>query len=77
MKRIYLLLVCAFTSILAMAQNGGGADINVDINKASDSAGGFPWLWVVGALVFIVLLVALLGGRGTDRVVEKKTIIRE
>ncbi len=77
MKRIYFLLVLAFSSLMAMAQNGGGADINVDINKAGDSAGGFPWLWVIGGIVFIVLLVALLGGRGTDRVVEKKTIIRE
>jgi hypothetical protein len=77
MKRIYLLLLLAFSSIMAMAQNGGGADINVDINKTGGNAGGFPWLWVIGAIVFIVLLVALLGGRGTDRVVEKKTVIRE
>jgi hypothetical protein len=61
MKRIYLLLLLAFSSIMAMAQNGGGADINVDINKTGGNAGGFPWLWVIGAIVFIVLLVALLG----------------
>lgn len=77
MKRIYFLLVLAFSSFMTMAQNGGGADINVDINKSGDSAGGFPWLWVIGAIVFIVLLVALLSGRGTDRVIEKKTVIRD
>jgi hypothetical protein len=64
---------------MAMAQGGSGADVNVDITKTgSTGGGGFPWLWVVGAIVFIVLLIALLGGRGgTDRVVEKKTIIKE
>jgi hypothetical protein len=79
MKRIYFLIMFAFFSVMTMAQEGGsGADINVDITKSGSNGGGFPWLWVVGAIVFIVLLVALLGGRGgTDRVVEKKTVIKE
>lgn len=78
MKRIYFLLLSAFMSVMAFAQNGG-ADVDVDITKSgSSSASGFPWLWVIGGIVFIVLLVALLGNRGgTDRVVEKKTIIRD
>lgn len=62
---------------MAMAQNGDGADLNVHVTKDS-GPGGFPWLWVIGAIVLIVLLVALLGGRGgTDRVIEKKTVIRD
>ena len=78
MKRFYFLLLSAFFSVMAMAQAGDGADIKVDVTETDRAAGGFPWLWVIGAIVFIVLLVALLGGRGgTDRVVEKKTIIRE
>jgi hypothetical protein len=79
MRRIYFLMMTAFLSVMAMAQEGGGADLDVNITKSSDSAAaGFPWLWVVGGIVFIILLIALLGGRGgTDRVVEKKTIIRE
>jgi uncharacterized membrane protein len=78
MKRIYFLLACTLMTVMAMAQNSGGADVNVDITKTDSSAGGFPWLWVIGAIVFIILLVSLLSGRGgTDRVVEKKTIIKE
>lgn len=75
MKKIYLSVVSAFLSVLAMAQN---ADINVDVNKGS-SGGSFPWLWVVGGLIFIILLVALLGGNrgGSDRVVEKRTVIKD
>lgn len=64
-------------SVMAIAQNGDGPDLNVDVTKTDNSA-GFPWLWVIGAIVVIVLLIALLGGRGgTDRVVEKKTIVRD
>ncbi len=67
----------AFINMMAIAQSSG-ADVNIDITKSGSDGGGFPWLWVIGAIVLIILLVALLGGRGgTDRVVEKKTIIKE
>jgi hypothetical protein len=70
MKRLNFLLFSAFCSLLAVAQEGGGgADINVDINKDGGGGAGFfgnPVVWVVGAAVFILLLVALLRGRGRD-----------
>ena len=39
-------------------------DINVNTNK-NNNFWGQPWVWVVGAAVFILLLVAILrsGGR--------------
>jgi len=39
-------------------------DINVNTNKGNNFWGQ-PWVWVVGAAVFILLLVAILrsGGR--------------
>ena len=67
MKQMYFLVLSAFFALVAGAQGGDGAtDINVDINK--DGGGGSfftnPIVWVVGAAVFILLLVALLrGGR--------------
>lgn len=76
MKRIYFLILSAFVSVMVMAQEGGTT--NVDVNLKGDNAAGFPWLWVIGGIVLVLLLVALLsGGRGTDRVVHKKTIIKE
>lgn len=77
MKRIYFLIMAAFVSAFAIAQDGGTT--NVDVNLKTDGgAAGFPWLWVVGGVVFILLLVVLLsGGRGSDRIVEKKTIVKE
>ena len=77
MKRIYFLILSAFVSVMALAQEGGTT--NVDVNLKTDGgAAGFPWLWVVGGVVFVLLLVALLsGGRGSDRIIEKKTIVKE
>lgn len=68
MKRMSLLVFSAFMALAAGAQSGDGAtDINVDIN--GNDGGGFwmnPIVWVVGAAVFILLLVALLRGGRRD-----------
>lgn len=68
MKHFLLLLLTACINTVLIAQEGGGAtDVNVDIN--SDGGGFFtnPIVWVVGAAVFILLLVALLrGGKRND-----------
>ena len=57
-------------------------DINVDINKGGgDNWYASPWVWVLGAVIFIILLLALTSGsrsRATgDRVVVKKTVRRD
>jgi len=87
MKKVSLSLLSAFVTAVALAQSRT-TDVNIDVNKGGSSTGFFasPWVWVIGAIVFILLLVALLGGGSSrrttvvddgDRVVEKKTIIRE
>lgn len=69
MARISFMILAFLVSLATFAQEGegGGADINVDINK--DSGGTWytqPWVWIVGAAVFILLLVALLRGNRTS-----------
>ena len=77
MKRFYFLLLSAFFSVMAFAQDAGTTKVDVNLDTDNNAA-GFPWLWVVGGIVFVLLLVALLsGGRGTDRVIHKKTIVKE
>lgn len=70
MKRIYFLILTALCSAMTFAQDATNVNVNLKGN-----GGGFPWLWVIGGLVFVILLVALLSGGGTDRVVNKKTTI--
>ena len=53
-------LVLTFTGVLAFAQDKG---IDVDINVKKESEWyQQPWVWVVGAAIFVLLLVALLRG---------------
>jgi len=79
MKKAYLTLLAVLTNILLFAQEKT-TQVDVDINKGN---GGnwytSPWVWIVGAAVFILLLVALTSGSrsSSDRVVEKRTVIRD
>ena len=68
MKKAYLSVIAVFFSALMFAQEGTGTKIDVDINKDSAAWYASPWVWVVGAAVFILLLVALTrgGGRRAD-----------
>ena len=53
-------LALTLAGVLAFAQDKG---IDVDINVKKESQWyQQPWVWVVGAAVFILLLVALLRG---------------
>ena len=61
---IALLLLCLHT-IRVTAQEKS-TEINVDINGGGEPAWyTSPWVWIIGAVVFILLLLALL--RGTER----------
>lgn len=51
--------------VLAQEEGTGGTKIDVDINKESGDWYTQPWVWIVGAALFILLLVALL--RGNNR----------
>ena len=66
-------LLAAFTLVLVtsfavVAQDTKDLNVDVDIDKGGD-AGFFtqPWVWIVGGAVFILLLVALMRGRGDRR----------
>lgn len=62
--RFVTLVLGVFFSVAAFAQEK--AEINVDVNKGN--GGNWyaqPWVWIVGAAIFILLLVALLRGNSS------------
>lgn len=54
-------LMCAFMSV---AQDTKKVDIDINTSGSNESFFMQPWVWVVGSLLFILLLVALLRGGG-------------
>lgn len=86
MKKAYLTLLTVLANIYLFAQEKS-TQVAVDVNKSSSSNSNSanwyasPWVWIVGAAIFILLLVALTSsGRSTDRtdrVIVKKTVTRD
>lgn len=64
MKKICLFFLSALSGTLLLAQDAKKVDIN--ISTKSDNWYASPWVWVVGAAVFILLLVALARGGRKD-----------
>jgi len=83
----FLLFQCM--QVVALAQEGGGTTTtttstkSVDVNVQSENWYAAPWVWIVGAALFILLLVALLSGgsrrsaASSDRVTVTKTVERD
>jgi uncharacterized protein YdeI (BOF family) len=65
MKRTAFVFVCALYSTLALAQDEKKIDININ-TKSDNNWYASPWVWVVGAAIFILLLVALTRGGRRD-----------
>ena len=63
LNRIILVIMSLLVSVITFAQD---KKVDVDINTGGGGNGFFasPWVWVVGAAVFILLLVALMRGGG-------------
>ncbi|WP_207515647.1 hypothetical protein [Longitalea luteola] len=60
MKRVYLTAMTALISSLLWAQDKA-ADVDINVNKDSGGGGfwGSPVMWIIGAAVFIIVLVAV------------------
>jgi hypothetical protein len=66
MKKVYFSLMTAFLALVSFAQETKKVDVDISTGTESNWYAS-PWVWVVGAAVFILLLVALTrGGRRAD-----------
>jgi hypothetical protein len=65
-SRLTAMLMLFFMSTVAFAQEKS-ADIDVTVDKGGGGANWYasPWVWIVGAAIFILLLVALLRGNSS------------
>ena len=62
-SKLLLVVIAVIANFIALGQ-----DKKVDVNINADSGGNWyssPWVWVIGAAVFILLLVAILRGGGS------------
>lgn len=65
LNRAVLVVLTVMTFLYSYAQDKS-IDVSISSNKGGGGFMGSPWMWVVGAAIFILLLVALLRGRGRN-----------
>jgi hypothetical protein len=66
LKVILVTIVACFYSFLAWAQEKK-AEVDINVNK--DGGGAWynhPWAWVIGGAIFILLVIALVRGKGSS-----------
>jgi len=66
MYRLYFSIVSAFISTMLLAQEKE-THVNIKVEKGGGSFWGTPWVWVLGAGIFILLLVAVARGGGSKQ----------
>ena len=63
MKKFFLSVYTALFATILFAQEGETKKIDINIDADGGAAWyAAPWVWIVGAAVFILLLVALTRG---------------
>lgn len=61
-QRLSLFTASGLLVLISFAQDKKEIDVNINTHK--NDFWGQPWVWIVGAAIFILLLVAILrGGR--------------
>ena len=80
--RSFILLVMAlFFQALAMAQDSTVQTTQTNTTSTETTWHIAPWMWIVGAVVVLLILVGLLRGKSTtttaDRVTVTKTVERD
>lgn len=71
LKSIYATVALFFMSVMTtLAQESSNLDVDVDLGGDAATTGAWysqTWVWIVGGLVFILLLVALLRGGNSNK----------
>ncbi|MGN6616027.1 MAG: hypothetical protein ACTHJ5_02515 [Ilyomonas sp.] len=74
-KSLLAICILMLSQIAIFAQEDGGTKTVVTKTTHSESTTWYmqPWAWVVGGIILILILIALLSGRGNRVVVTKTT----
>ena len=83
LKMLFTFLLFNLIQLALMAQEQttttSTKKVDIEVSK-NENWYAAPWVWIVGAAVFILLLVALIGGgrsRSGDRVSVTRTVERD
>ena len=79
--RSLLIVFLSFVQVIIRAQDSSSTSHSVTVTKETTTTTNWymqPWVWVVGAAVFIIILVALFRGNSSSKtdVSRSTTVIK-
>jgi len=78
-NRFLLIFFLSFMQFVALAQDSSSSSHSVSVTKETTTTTTNwymqPWVWVVGAAVFIIILVALFRGNSSKTDVSRSTTV--
>ncbi|HEX5150956.1 MAG TPA: hypothetical protein VFW07_05880 [Parafilimonas sp.] len=70
--KVFLTILLLFTCMISVLAQDGGSTTKT--TRVEQSVNVEPWVWVVGAAVFILILAVIVrGGKGRDVTITKTT----
>ncbi|RYD59355.1 MAG: hypothetical protein EOP56_00380 [Sphingobacteriales bacterium] len=68
-NRLTLMIMSLFVSVYSFAQEEGKS-LNIDVTRTESTTTtnwyANPWVWIVGAAIFILLFAAIIRGNRSD-----------
>lgn len=77
--RFWMVLALCFMQLMAIAQDGtANTTTTTTPTKTTTTTTWYlqPWVWVVGGILLLIILIALFRGGSTDREVTRTTVIK-
>lgn len=78
LKYQFAMLVCLFSSAFAFAQEEATKVATSSTNTTTTTTQWYtePWVWIAGAVLFIILIAALIGGR-SNTTISRTTVHKD
>jgi hypothetical protein len=77
-SRVTLIFLLALSQFTVWAQDSSSSSHSVTVTKETTTTTNWytqPWVWVVGAAIFIIILVALFRGNSSRTDVSRSTTV--
>ena len=72
--KVWFTIIAFFAGTLfVLAQDNSGSSVTTTTHTEKQIWYASPWVWVVGAAIFILILVALLRGGGSSTTITRTT----
>jgi hypothetical protein len=74
----FLMAIMTLTQAVVMAQDSSVSSTSTTSTTSTSTTNIQPWMWVVGGVIVLIIILALLrGNRSSDSVVVTKERIKE